>query len=359
MPILHITVRNKRAAYCSRDGSIVCGNSDYSVQFDFDAEWAGHTLKTARFVYGGHAEDVLFEGDTVAVPKIRNVTAMFVGVFAGDLKTTTPAIIPAEKSILCEEGLPPDPGPGLYEQIMAVLQAYDPERITRIEEDLADLDPGRIDDLENTVNGLLYAQNPLTILEFRSSPSLVEIGSTVPEVTLSWRLNLKPASVLIAGTDGAPGENLDPAESGTFAPADGKNLKLAAPGEKRWSLTVTHEQDGTPKTASAEVVFANRIYYGISTIPAVYDRDFVRGLQNSPLRASKMASITANATSGRYIYYCQPVRLGACVFSFGANEGGVSLVDTISFMNDSGYTENYYIYRSDQPDLGNTTLGVK
>lgn len=138
--ILHITVSDKIAKYSRRDGSIVCGNSTYSIKFAFDAEWDEHPTKTARFKYNGRAVDVPFEGDTVAVPKLRNTSHVTVGVFAGDLKTTTPAKIPCEKSILCEDGLPPDPEPEVYVQIMEMLNGLgDDQQPTSI--DLSRLDP--------------------------------------------------------------------------------------------------------------------------------------------------------------------------------------------------------------------------
>ena len=38
MPDIHITVR-ERIAQADGDPEIVCGNSDYTAVFDFDAEW--------------------------------------------------------------------------------------------------------------------------------------------------------------------------------------------------------------------------------------------------------------------------------------------------------------------------------
>lgn len=101
MRTLHISVNNKVATYLQRDGSIVCGNSDYSVKFTFDSEWAGVGTKTARFVWNGKYKDVEFVGDECDVPIITNADKVNVGVYAGELKTTTPATIPCEKSILC------------------------------------------------------------------------------------------------------------------------------------------------------------------------------------------------------------------------------------------------------------------
>ena len=99
----------------------VCGNSDYVLSFDFDEEWSEFEHKTARFTFNGKYEDVVFSGNECPVPIISNTHSIFVGVFAGDLCTTTPAYIPAKKSILCGNPAPADPTPDVYNQIMALL----------------------------------------------------------------------------------------------------------------------------------------------------------------------------------------------------------------------------------------------
>ena len=111
--IFNKTVHNPDIAF-----TIVCGNSDYQVQFSFDDEWAEFETKTARFIFGNNVVDVLFTGDTVAVPIISDASSVKVGVFAGNLHTTTSAIIPCKKSIRCEGGDPVDPTPAAYDQIM-------------------------------------------------------------------------------------------------------------------------------------------------------------------------------------------------------------------------------------------------
>lgn len=102
----------------SPDEEIVCGNSDYYIEFAFDSEWDGYDVKTARFVYSGKKTDVVFEGNTVQVPVMSNTTKVFVGVFSGDLRTSTPAAIKCYPSILCKGGMPDDPTPDVYAQIM-------------------------------------------------------------------------------------------------------------------------------------------------------------------------------------------------------------------------------------------------
>lgn len=100
--LLHIDVVNKIATYRKRDGYIVCGNSGYQIQFAFDGEWSAYSKKTARFIWNGEYTDVDFTGDICAVPVLHNITEVTVGVYAGNLSTTTPAVIDCYRSILCE-----------------------------------------------------------------------------------------------------------------------------------------------------------------------------------------------------------------------------------------------------------------
>ncbi len=102
MKTLHIMVREKVATYMKRDGEIVCGNSDYWVEFDFDSEWDAYPDKTARFIWNGQHFDQPFSGNTCRVPVIKNTTACSVGVYVEGLETTTPAKIDCLKSVLCE-----------------------------------------------------------------------------------------------------------------------------------------------------------------------------------------------------------------------------------------------------------------
>lgn len=119
--VINVTVRDKIASTLQSEVEYVCGNSDYVVAFDFDEEWDAFNTKTARFKYNGTHQDVVFTGDQVEVPVIENTHKIQVGVFAGNLSTTTPAIIMARKSILCGSGVPAAPSDDVYSQIMDLL----------------------------------------------------------------------------------------------------------------------------------------------------------------------------------------------------------------------------------------------
>ncbi len=122
---IKIQVRDKVATNLTPEEVIVCGNSGYAVELSFDDEWSSETAKTARFVYrkGGknYFIDVLFTGNVVEVPMLSNINYVLVGVYAGDLITTTPARISCVKSILCGTPVHEDPPEDVYNQLMELL----------------------------------------------------------------------------------------------------------------------------------------------------------------------------------------------------------------------------------------------
>ena len=123
MKNINITVENKRATVVGSP-VIICGNSDYTVTFAFDSDWNVTGVRTARFVYVKDGkvqhEDKVFSGNTVAVPILSGIDSVKIGVFAGELRTTTPAVVRCGASILCGSGEVHEPTPDVYDQIMAL-----------------------------------------------------------------------------------------------------------------------------------------------------------------------------------------------------------------------------------------------
>ena len=108
MAVLNISINNKVATFHKRGGGVVCRNTDYVIAFTFDSEWEGYENKTARFIWGGRYQDVPIEGTTCVMPEVYRTESVKVGVYAGDLSTTTPAVIPCQASVLCEADEPHD-----------------------------------------------------------------------------------------------------------------------------------------------------------------------------------------------------------------------------------------------------------
>lgn len=119
--IIEVRVDDKIASVVG-DPLYVCGNSDYIVRFTFDDEWSEHDAKTARFIKTNKEYvDVPFIGNQCAMPILENTLQVRIGVYAGNLCTTTPAIVNAQRSILCGSGTPVDPPDDVYNLLMLKL----------------------------------------------------------------------------------------------------------------------------------------------------------------------------------------------------------------------------------------------
>lgn len=201
----------------------------------------------------------------------------------------------------------------------------------------------RVSTLEDQVADLLY--EPMAIESFTNNVGTAEMGSTVTAVTLSWSYNKLPTAVTLDGAAMEPG-------------VTGRNYTgLSIRSSKTWTLKATDER-GAEAVKTTGISFLNGVYYGAAAAPSAIDSDFILTLTKT-LRSSKLSSFTVTAGAGQYIYYCVPKRFGECSFTVGGFDGGFDLAATVSFTNGSGYTEDYYVYRSTNAGLGNTTVGVK
>lgn len=116
--ILKVQVTDKVATYLTRQGDIVCGNSDYKIQFVFDDEWSALPNKTAHFTWNGHHEDVEIDANNqAAVPFLVRTLGLKVGVYSGDISTTTAAFIKCRYSARCEETTATEENDKRYENL--------------------------------------------------------------------------------------------------------------------------------------------------------------------------------------------------------------------------------------------------
>lgn len=123
--IIEVNVSNKIAKLKDRSIVGVCDNSDYVIHFNFDDEWNTYATKTARFKWSDEYTDVVFDGTDCPMPIINDTLRVEIGVYAGELRTTTAAVLYMKKSILSGDGSPADPAPDVYAQIMDKLNTLD------------------------------------------------------------------------------------------------------------------------------------------------------------------------------------------------------------------------------------------
>jgi hypothetical protein len=151
---------------------------------------------------------------------------------------------------------------------------------------------------------------------------------------LNWNTNKVPRVITIDSIGIEPNK-----KSHTFT-----DLELT--NSKTYTLKVIDEKDASA-TKTTTITFCNNIYYGVGTVESGFTESLVKGL-TKVLQPSKAYDFTVNP-SAQYIYYAVPKRLGTVTFKVGGFEGGFEATETVSVKNDSGYTEDYYVYRSTNP----------
>ena len=199
MPEIVVTVKNKMAV---GDGSvIVCNNSDYVVRFALDSEWDALALRTMRIVYDSYSHtDIAFSGDTVALPTIIDRTSIGIGLYSGDIHTSTCAMFDCERSVMGNNShAVAPPSSDVYNEIVEMINDG------RLKGDKgADGTNGA--DGANGADGVTF------------TPSVDSAGN------LSWTNDgglSNPATVNIKGADGAPGKD------GSDASVTAENIQSA------------------------------------------------------------------------------------------------------------------------------------
>lgn len=101
--------------------------------------------------------------------------------------------------------------------------------------------------------------------------------------------------------------------------------------------------------------FVNNRFYGTTTVASGFTEADIEAL-TTELSNSKAKTFTLTAGASQYLAWASPTRLGTVTFFAGGFEGGFVSPETVSVTNPSGYTENYYIYRSVHTNLGTVNL---
>lgn len=200
----------------------------------------------------------------------------------------------------------------------------------------------QLEDINKRIDDLHYTAVEVSGFTSKVDGSnIVEMGRTITAAALSWSINKTPAKLTLDGAEIAA----------TDRSANATGFSATHNANKTWTLEATDERGAVSKKTAA-LTFLNGVYYGAAAVPSAYNSAFILGLTKKKLASSKSGSIDVTAGAGQYIYYCYPARFGTASFVVGGFSGGFELVATIPFTNASGYTENYYVYKSEQAGLG-------
>lgn len=121
MPDINIIVRGK-IAYAEDAPQIVCGNSDYTVNFDLDPEWSEEQNLTACFTYIKDGlpvyEESAIEDGACSMPAVFGTDEVLIGVYGESIRTSTPAAVPGMRCITDLPGKHADRQHDTYNELM-------------------------------------------------------------------------------------------------------------------------------------------------------------------------------------------------------------------------------------------------
>ena len=400
MTNLHIRVEDKIAKYNRRDGVIVCGNKGYQLVFTFDSEWDDHPIKTARFIWNNTYYDQEFTDNVCQVPVLNDTTEVVVGVYAGDLKTTTPAEIPCLISILCGNPEATDNNVKEYRDL-AQVAAVEAKQAAEVAKKAADVVVQPVIKVEPTEGGhkvtvkdiegdksfevlngggsgltkeqlahfneivKWWEDQNYTSMTVSISPSgaTYELGST-QKIKFSWEFTKEVSSVTFNGEEQEATQKGSKEVEITYAPETPQNGSFSY-------VVKGVRKDGKQEEKEAEstINFQNRFYRGYAADP----RDTAGGVVNGAFIKSLTTTGTKGFASGRgitfntmckegtYIWYAYPKRFGVAQPSMAPigstmyfNGGFEDPIIVTEFENDYNYKEDYYVYRSMNPGLSQT-----
>lgn len=177
-----------------------------------------------------------------------------------------------------------------------------------------------------------------------------EIGSTVTETVITWYFNKEPKTQTIKfGSEAA--EVLDKSiRSKTYS---GKTIT----SNTSIVITATDERNAQA-SRTLNITFQPRAYWGVAQNKEIYDSADILALSESALTNTRARNINVNAGEGEHIIYAIPSTFGTPIFKINGFEGGFIKVGTINFTNASGYSQNYDVYKSVNPNLGSTQVVV-
>lgn len=171
------------------------------------------------------------------------------------------------------------------------------------------------------------------------------IGQTATSLGFRWAFNKTPVKIQFDGNE------IDSLVGTTV-----NNLSLTYDNNKSWELYATDENGRTVYT-SLTLPFLNMIFYGADIITLALFSDL-----QSELTDKKEFVFNADAGSEeeeKYIWFCIPHRFGTPIFNIGGFDGGFELAFQAQYTNESGYTETYDCWRSEEVGLGECEVSVK
>jgi hypothetical protein len=193
-----------------------------------------------------------------------------------------------------------------------------------------------------TLDTILYVEPDIT--NFSITPNIVEIGTTVTDITLNWNLNKTFTFLSINNGVGSITPSL---------------LTLALSGlslSSNTTYTITGGDGTNTDSASTSLNFRSRRWWGTSALDTFTGTDIL-DLQNSELATNRQQTRTING-GGDYIWFAFPTSFGLPSFVVNGLPNTAFTIQTASHTNASGNTQNYYVIRTNTVQNGTLTIQI-
>lgn len=211
--------------------------------------------------------------------------------------------------------------------------------------------------------GGVYASRPILasyivaafdITGFSTSMTTREVGQAATTPAFTATFNRTPTAATLTNNSDAESKNV----VGTPTSFSSSNTFTSSTNNASVTFTLTASEGGNTDTATTSVAWRPRVYYGATAV--VVDTEVeIEALASSALASSRAATLSLTAGSGEYLFYAFPSSYGTPTFTVGGFSGGFSLVaSAVSVTNAYGVTQNYDVWRSDNPNLGSVSVVV-
>lgn len=189
-----------------------------------------------------------------------------------------------------------------------------------------------------------------------NSGGTFEIGRTV-QSKFTWEFTKVPTTLTVGG------KSVTPIERGE---TDELTFTMSSPGSTSFSIEGVFEgpYGDEPASKTWTYNFQSKRYWGCAEkpeAPKVIDSAFIKSLSRSDFITKTSISKTFNlndSTLTKFVWYAYPKRLGKVTFTSGGYAGGFDSPVTVSVTNSYNVTEDYYVYRSTIPGVGDMNIVV-
>jgi hypothetical protein len=191
------------------------------------------------------------------------------------------------------------------------------------------------------------------ISAFNSPEELNEVGATITDPTFTASYTEPPDSASVVDNQGNPTADVSSTPLGfTYAHEYTKTVNNSSV-----SITLSAVKGSASSGKGLSMYWRPKVFWGVGPNGLSTEAD-IEGLTNQPLLSSRVLTFTASPGAAEHIYYACPETYGAATFTVDGWEGGFDLVGIVSVTNAHGVIQNYRLYKSTNPNLGTTVVGV-